>query len=788
MIQILGIRSFRDKNDKEKKYDAFFDKGWGAESVQDLFANLESIIEKIPAKERYNLYYTACDCVPGEKRKLQAQHIIPFDIDGIDVDKKEAYIPPILEALGIEFEKTGIIYSGNGLQFIIGINEPITDEDFFDEYRLHYKALCDDINRALKKENLAGKADSSVFSTARLLRLPGTKNIKPKKPTRDAEFIQRVVDKIDFDLKKRANLPLVKQEDSLPTEVLDKLPPPDTESVLKECNFLQWCSTHPAEVTEPVWYAMLSVTARLDNGAQLSHKMSEGHPGYDKAETDDKIKQALDASGPRRCSNIDSLWSGCHKCAHHGKIKSPWLIRGPDFIRTESTGFRNIAMDKNGNPKPGQPAYEDLRKYFQKDHPYINRSDSAITFVWKKSQWSEFHKPEIINYAYQKIENPKPNRNQRNEFESLISCTNLRSSDWFVESTQNKMNFENGTLSTKTMEFNEHTLDNGFRYTLPYEYAPDATCPKFIKFMDDITCNDESLKMLLLEFAGFAFANHNCNPAKALILSGEGSNGKSTFINILQALAGKDNYSSLTLKDLLFDTNRYQLDGKLFNIAEETPDKSLNDSSLFKNLVSGGEVMVKMLYHQPFKIRNRAKLIMACNRLPRTNDITKGLLRRMLIVPFNAEFEGKADDKQMEDKLKIELPGILNEILRAYKRFVGNNETFTESAGVNEAVNSYRAEIDATYSWWNESIKDHGYDPDVDRQAHKVSLQRMYGNYTIWCDTHGVKEPGDFVTFCKRIRKYIHPLHADKRLIRFNEGGKKITALIGVEMDHYEDF
>jgi putative DNA primase/helicase len=88
---------------------------------------------------------------------------------------------------------------------------------------------------------------------------------------------------------------------------------------------------------------------------------------------------------------------------------------------------------------------------------------------------------------------------------------------------------------------------------------------------------------VLLEFMGYCLSG--ISPAigqKALIMLGAGSNGKSVFIDVLKHLAGKNNYSTLSMgKDINNTEQRQQLDGKLFNVSEEAPTNSMVDGSIF---------------------------------------------------------------------------------------------------------------------------------------------------------------------------------------------------------------
>src|SRR5690606_36495669 len=104
------------------------------------------------------------------------------------------------------------------------------------------------------------------------------------------------------------------QEKGITSQDIRQFPRPDTDYLLEECQFIKWNFEKAHEVTEPEWYAAMSIVGILLNGRELVHKMSKGHPDYDYHQTDTKLAQALEASGPRTCANIDTLSSKCRGC------------------------------------------------------------------------------------------------------------------------------------------------------------------------------------------------------------------------------------------------------------------------------------------------------------------------------------------------------------------------------------------------------------------------------------------------------------------------------------------
>ena len=776
MIQILGLRDYLDsKTNTVKKAERFFDKNWRAKSVPDLLENIDKYVSVIPEDERKNIYFTVAECFEEKGRKLKEQSILPIDIDDVELSRIDETLEAVLHTLRVSRSKIGIIYSGNGIQLFLSLKSSITDTGFFDKYRIHYRALCDKIDLELKSRGLAGSADPSVFSPARLMRLPNTKNIKPDRPERQATLVNAKIEKIGFDLEVSSELPLVSKEDQISSIVLDRYPKPDTATVLKECEFIKRCKAEPETLPEPQWYSLLSILGRLDNGEKLSQEYSQGHKGYTPGNTALKLKQSMEASGPRTCKNIDSQWAKCSSCVHFGtKLVSPIMIRGPNYIKTQGTGFHEQKIDGNGNPVPGKPNYEDLRRYFEQKHHYFSSYETNIVYKFIGTHWVEVHEGELTAFATTHFL-PIADNKKRAEFVGLMKTTNKKSEEWVTNSTNVKMNFANGVLDLETGKFGPHDPSICFRYVLSYNYDPYAECPKFEKFINEICEDNQEFIDVFLEFLGYSFSSSSCWAQKAILLVGEGSNGKSTLIELIKKMAGSDNHSSLMLSDLKDPANRYDLEGKLFNLAEETSKTSLADSAIFKNLVTGGETMVKRLYSQPFKMRNKAKLIFSCNEYPESADTTVSLPRRLLIIPFKASFLNGNRNPHMGEELLEELSGIFNLAIMGYKRLVKQGD-FSIGESIKKEVSRYVENNDPIRGFSIECFQTFDINND-EFYTEAESCERVFEKYGNWCNENNEIKLSS-KEFFNRLRNII-PDYA-KRSDRQSIGGIQKRVIKGI--------
>ena len=326
-----------------------------------------------------------------EKPQARACHVRGFResataIPGlwIDVDfrapvHRERNLPPdppsaaaLLEV--VPYEPSLIVDSGFGIHAYWLFREPWIFES--DEDRSEAHRLVSQLQGAIRAEaarhgwKLDGTAD-----LARVLRVPGTFNHKeasPKEVAITRLALERRYDPSDFAeiLPKR---PDGQAQGGRPTELEDR-PPADLEPIVEACAWLRHCRDDAADLSEPEWYAMLSILGRCvspeADGRELAHQWSATYPGYTRAETDRKLDHALASAGPRTCHHIASevggMGSGCGDCPHRTRIKSPIVLgrKRPDSPAVASVEGDTDAVAKvlGGLSALDEPAPEEVRQ------------------------------------------------------------------------------------------------------------------------------------------------------------------------------------------------------------------------------------------------------------------------------------------------------------------------------------------------------------------------------------------------------------------------------------------
>jgi P4 family phage/plasmid primase-like protien len=242
----------------------------------------------------------------------------------------------------------------------------------------------------------------------------------------------------------------------------------------------------------------------------------------------------------------------------------------------------------------------------------------------------------------------------------------------FDASQPHILNLQNGLLNIDTLEIKEHSHDQLSLVQLPVKYDPVAKCPQILKFLGQVLHpQDVFTAMEIIGYCLYKTAEYE----KAVMLVGSGSNGKSVFLKIIEALVGSQNTSHIALQDL--DKDRFAAAGlycKMVNTFADLKQLKLTSSGNFKMLVSGDSIRAQNKFKDPFSFRNYAKLIFSANKIPESDDETYAYYRRWLILEFEKIFDDTRDTKLI-DKLTVqqELSGLLNLALIALRKLRNDN-------------------------------------------------------------------------------------------------------------------
>src|SRR2546421_704476 len=289
-----------------------------------------------------------------------------------------------------------------------------------------------------------------------------------------------------------------------------------------------------------------------------------------------------------------------------------------------------------------------------------------------------------------------------------------------------KLNLKNGILELDTLSFWPHNSQVMHTTMLPIDYDENATCPIFERFLAEILPDPDARETV---HRLFGYTLERGNPfQKACMWYGPGGTGKTTLMNVLTEMLGPENISAVPLQDL---SDRHfaaaALFGKFANVVDDLPPNPMRFTSVFKELLGGGYMNAEKKYRDPFVFVNTAKLIFATNHLPHVPEDSFAFWRRWILIDFTVNVMDHVDP-HMIDKLKRELPGILNWALRGL-------EALRKAGGFPP---SSSADVLAA-RWHRENNPLRWFVEECIRTAPMsyVEKNELYEAYVAFCEDHG---------------------------------------------------
>jgi len=382
-----------------------------------------------------------------------------------------------------------------------------------------------------------------------------------------------------------------------------------------------------------------------------------------------------------------------------------------------------------------QPIFYENRKFLPNEFAKYLIDESGEHFVTPRDteiihRYSDgIYKPDGATYVKEMVEMAVDGKNitakTASEVMGHIQRRTYIARDEF-DSDDNEITVQNGVLNTKTFEFTRHDEKKYSLLKVPVEYDPNADCPEFKKFLNEILPDSVERDTIIELFGYCLIKNHSIQ--QWFLFHGKGSNGKGTLLSTLRVFLGEENVSAVELQNFEKQFSVAELYGKLANIVGDLSDKELYHSGRLKSLTGGDLLMAERKFQNPFHFVNHAKLIYSANDLPKTFDGTFAFWRRVMLVKFMQTFTGDKDSKDLWKKFttKAELSGIMNMAIEGIKR-LDANQRFTKQDSVDEIKDYYIRDSDPMAAFFMDCV-------EITNDANDfVSLQTFHTAFVEYC-------------------------------------------------------
>lgn len=303
------------------------------------------------------------------------------------------------------------------------------------------------------------------------------------------------------------------------------------------------------------------------------------------------------------------------------------------------------------------------------------------------------------------------------------------------------LNCKNGVLFVRDgkAEFKPHKPEYLLSKMTGTEYKPDAVCPRFDKFMDEVTEGDTGKQKYLQKIAGLSLVGDVPEHKFFVIYGSTTRNGKSTFtetlLHILGTYGATINPETLAIQKV--DSRRAsgdlaRLAGVRLAVCSEAPRRMPLDSALLKKLTGGEKVLARHLMEREFEYQPQFTLLMNTNYLPATTDSTVFSSGRIAVCEFNRHFEESEQDKHLKNKLFKESAGILNWMIEGYQLYL--SEGLEPPETVQSETAQYEADSDRIGCFLDECL--------IKEDKGCISVKDVYPEYVKWCENSGYQACG----------------------------------------------
>ena len=389
--------------------------------------------------------------------------------------------------------------------------------------------------------------------------------------------------------------------------------------------------------------------------------------------------------------------------------------------------------------------------------------DQVGFYEWDGKVWSKISDGMVKNYADSMYGKRFSTAQRVNAVCNLLKSRTICS----IAFDRNPvMTFQNGTLEIDTGRFRDFSQSDYCSIIMEYDYDAKATCPTWCDFIRDVTDEDPYREDVLQTLAGYVLFP-DCRFQQVFILVGNGGNGKSVYLEIIQKLFGDANVTHVEPTGLAQEFQRIRLKDSLLNVGSDiNSDFSKGEIREWLLKIADGtsvQACYKGMTHVDFI--PRCKLVYACNAMP-TAEIVNGLSRRLRFIEFPCQYVETPDPKKPKQKqrdvnllpkLLGEMPGIFNWAYAGYQMLKTVNY-FTDTLEQAELMCQFEQTSNPV------SVFCEDYDASF---VGTISRADIYGWYKEWCVETGHKALSR-EKFVPKLRECLGDRIAGESQIRLN--------------------
>ena len=287
-----------------------------------------------------------------------------------------------------------------------------------------------------------------------------------------------------------------------------------------------------------------------------------------------------------------------------------------------------------------------------------------------------------------------------------------------------------GTVELETGLLREADRDDYITKITACAPAEKEDCPQWSQFLWEATGGDAEVTRFLKQFCGYALSGLTTEHI-LLFVYGPGGNGKSVFLNTLASIMA--DYSATAAFET-FAASKYDrhttdlamLRGARLVTVSETMEGRAWDETRVKQLTGGDRVSARFMRQDNFTFKPQFKLIIVGNHKPVLKNVDEAMRRRLRLVPFLNKPANP--DKDLEQKLRAEFPGILRWMINGFKDW--QKHGLISPAAVGRETDAYFENQDSFGQWLAECCQ---------TGTGEAGASKLFESWKGFCDARGEK-------------------------------------------------
>jgi len=387
----------------------------------------------------------------------------------------------------------------------------------------------------------------------------------------------------------------------------------------------------------------------------------------------------------------------------------------------------------------------------KENHIYTTRDDiKSEMWVYNEGIYVPQGKSFVREFSRKILEENFTQQLSNSIIAKIEADTYIEHDNFFNQNYIDEVPVKNGILNIFTRELKEYNPKKIFFNKIPIKYNSSSECFSIINHFETILKTEEDVLVLLEMFGYLLLKEYRIE--KAFMFVGKGRNGKSKTIDLMKRFVDPSNCSSLPLKSLTEESfSLSELFGKMANLSADLSNSDLKETGMIKSLIGRDFIQAKRKFLRDLNFVNYAKMVFACNELPRIYDTTDGFWTKWVLMEFPYKFVTQQEfntlsEKEQEnhrildpdiiDKItsEEELSGLLNLALDGLDRLLKNRD-FSYSKNTSEVKEMWIRKSDSFTAFCYDHLEG-----DFDSSISKKDLRRFFYKY---CRNHKLRGASD---------------------------------------------